>query len=84
MVWFGEMLPMDALAAAEQAAERCDVMLVVGTAGAVYPAAGLAHQARAAGARVVIVNPHPSELDDIAHRVLAGTSAQVLPQLLDF
>ena len=84
VVWFGEMLPMDALAAAEQAAERCDVMLVVGTAGAVYPAAGLAHQARAAGARVVIVNPHPSELDDIAHRVLAGTSAQVLPQLLDF
>ena len=84
VVWFGEMLPMDALAAAEQAAERCDVMLVVGTAGAVYPAAGLAHQARAAGARVVIVNPHPSELDDVADRVLSGTSAQLLPLLLNF
>lgn len=82
VVWFGEMLPMDALAAAEQAAERCDVMLVVGTAGAVYPAAGLAHQARAAGARVVIVNPHPSELDDVAHHVLVGTAATLLPQLL--
>ena len=58
------------------------VMLVVGTAGAVYPAAGLAHQARAAGAQVVIVNPHPSELDDVAHHVLAGTAATLLPQLL--
>ncbi|MDO5692585.1 MAG: NAD-dependent deacylase [Pseudomonadota bacterium] len=84
VVWFGEMLPMDAMAAAEQAAQRCDVMLVVGTAGAVYPAAGLAHQARAAGARVVIVNPRPSELDDIAHAVLTSTSARALPALLDF
>jgi NAD-dependent deacetylase len=83
VVWFGEVLPPDALAAAERAAERCDVMLVVGTAGAVYPAAGLAHRARAAGARVLIVNPQPSELDDVAHAVLKGSSAQVLPRLLD-
>ena len=84
VVWFGEMLPAAAMAAAERAAAQCDVMLVVGTAGAVYPAAGLAHQARAAGAQVFIVNPHPSELDDIAHAVLPGTSAQLLPVLLDF
>jgi len=84
VVWFGEMLPEDALRQAEQAASRCDVMLVVGTAGAVYPAAGLAHQARAAGAQVIIVNPHPSELDELAHLRLAGSAAQVLPRLLDF
>ena len=84
VVWFGEMLPEDALRQAEQAARRCDVMLVVGTAGAVYPAAGLAHQARAVGAQVIIVNPHPSELDELAHLRLAGTAAQMLPRLLDF
>lgn len=84
VVWFGEMLPEDALRQAEQAASRCDVMLVVGTAGAVYPAAGLAYQARAAGAQVIIVNPHPSELDELAHLRLAGSAAQVLPRLLDF
>lgn len=84
VVWFGEMLPEDALRQAEQAASRCDVMLVVGTAGAVYPAAGLAHQARAVGAQVIIVNPHPSELDELAHLRLAGSAAQVLPRLLDF
>ena len=57
-------------------------MLVVGTAGAVYPAAGLARQARAHGARVVVVNPAPSELDDAAHAVLRGPAGTLLPQLL--
>ena len=84
VVWFGEPLPISALDAAQTAARTCDVMLVVGTSGAVYPAAGLAHPARAAGAWVVIVNPQPSELDDEAHVVLAGTSAQLLPRLLGF
>ena len=82
VVWFGEMLPMDALEAAEQAAQACGLMLVVGTSGAVYPAAGLAHTASAAGARVVLVNPHPSELEDVADAVLRGTAATLLPQLL--
>ncbi|QTD44490.1 SIR2 family NAD-dependent protein deacylase [Ottowia testudinis] len=84
VVWFGEMLPSAALAAAEQAAARCQVMLVVGTAGVVYPAAGLAHRARAAGAQVVVVNPEPTELDEVADAVLRGTSARLLPLLLDF
>lgn len=83
VVWFGESLPMDVLAQAEEAASACDLMLVVGTAGAVYPAAGLAHMARRVGARVVVVNPSPSELDGIAHAVLRGPSARLLPLLLD-
>jgi NAD-dependent deacetylase len=79
VVWFGEMLPAAELAAAEGAAAACDLMLVVGTSGVVYPAAGLA---RATRGRVVIVNPHPTDLDDAADAVLAGTAAQVLPELL--
>jgi len=82
VVWFGEMLPLAVFEAAEQASRRCDLMLVAGTAGAVYPAAGLARQARAAGARVAVVNPAPSELDDAADAVLRGTSSTLLPQLL--
>ena len=81
VVWFGEMLPAGALEAAEQAARDCDVMVVVGTSGAVWPAAGLAGLARRAGAHVVIVNPQPSEIDDEAHVVLQGTAAQLLPTL---
>ena len=82
VVWFGESLLPETLHPAEQAAQRCDLMLVVGTSGEVYPAAGLAHQARQAGAKVVIVNPHASDLDSIAHLVLRGTAAQTLPTLL--
>ena len=82
VVWFGEMLPVHALDAAERAAAQCDVMLVVGTSGAVWPAAGLAAHARRAGAFVVIVNPHPSEIDDVANVLLCGTAAHVIPRLL--
>lgn len=82
VVWFGEALPYLALDAAQQAAEQCDVMLVVGTSGAVYPAAGLPAAARRAGAKVVIVNPGPSEIDDAAHVLLRGTAAELLPKLL--
>jgi NAD-dependent deacetylase len=83
VVWFGEELPPTALAAARHAAESCAAMLVVGTSGAVWPAAGLVGQARQRGAKVIIVNPAPSEIDDQAHWVLRGTAAQALPQLLD-
>lgn len=81
VVWFGEMLPMDVLAAAEEAARACDLMLVVGTSGVVYPAAGLARTAASHG-RMVVINPEPSDLDDAADVVLRGTAADFLPQLL--
>jgi NAD-dependent deacetylase len=83
VVWFGEMLPAGALLAAEQAAQACRLMLVVGTSGAVWPAAGLAGRARQRGASVVIVNPDASEIDDQAHHVLRGTAATLLPALLE-
>lgn len=81
VVWFGELLPPAAMDAAERAARRCEVMVVVGTSGAVWPAAGLAATARRAGAFVAIVNPQPSELDDEAALVLRGTAAVLLPPL---
>lgn len=81
VVWFGEALPQDIWTAAQEAVQACELMLVVGTAGAVYPAAGLAHQARDAGARVVVVNPADSALDAGAHAVLRATAAQALPRI---
>lgn len=80
VVWFGEMLPVAELAAAEAAAADCELMLVVGTSGLVYPAAGLA---RATKGRVVVVNPEPTELDDAADAVLQATAATMLPRLLE-
>ena len=84
VVWFGENLPPAALAAAEAAVARCDLMLVVGTSGQVYPAAGLVFAAHQQGARVVIVNPEATELDRIADTCLREPSALCLPLLLEF
>jgi NAD-dependent deacetylase len=81
-VWFGEALPPLALAAAERAAATCDLMLVVGTSGVVYPAAGLAHLARRRGAAVVVLNTADSALDDVAHLRLRAPAALILPRLL--
>ena len=83
VVWFGESLPQDALDSAETAARACDLMLVVGTSGVVYPAAGLALTAHQCGARVVIVNPEPTDLDPVADACLRESAAQCLPFLLD-
>lgn len=82
VVWFGEMLPVGVLDAAQEAARACGLMLVVGTAGVVYPAAGLAHVAGRAGAKIVILNTDSTELDDVAHVVLRGKAAELLPVLL--
>jgi NAD-dependent deacetylase len=82
VVWFGEMLPAGAFEAAERAARDCELLLVVGTSGAVWPAAGLAATARRAGAKVAIVNPDASEIDDQAHWILRGSAAGTLPRLL--
>ena len=82
VVWFGERLPMAALEAAEHAARDCELMLVVGTSGEVYPAAGLALTAHQCGARVVIVNPEVTPLDAVAELCLREPAALCLPQLL--
>lgn len=60
VVWFGEPLPEEALRRSEQAAATCDVMLVIGTSGVVYPAAGLVELALAGGAALIEINPNPT------------------------
>ncbi|MCS7176403.1 MAG: NAD-dependent deacylase [Candidatus Kapabacteria bacterium] len=82
VVWFGELLPEDVFAEAEQAVARCDVLLSIGTSGEVYPAAGLVWQAKLAGATVIEVNPNPTELTPAADIALRGSAATVLPELL--
>lgn len=83
VVWFGEMLDPTALNEADAAAEDCDVMLVVGTSGLVYPAAGIPASARRAGAVVLTVNTEPTDLDAVASVCIRGKAAEVLPRLLE-
>lgn len=86
VVWFGEVLPEADVAATEaaiDALEPGDVVLVVGTSGVVYPAAGYPAMARAEGATVIEVNPQETEVSDMCHHVVRGTAAQVLPQVVE-
>jgi NAD-dependent deacetylase len=83
VVWFGEMLPEQALADAYAAARGCDVFLAVGTSTVVEPAASLPFAALGAGAAVIEVNPARTPLSARATIVLAGTAGEVLPRLVD-
>jgi NAD-dependent deacetylase len=82
VVWFEEMLPADVLQAAEDAARRCQILLVVGTSAEVYPAAALPDHAKSAGAAVVEINPHPTQLSDVADYVLRAPAGVALPALV--
>ena len=81
VVWFGEALPFRIWEAAEAAANLCELIVVVGTSGAVYPAAGLAQRAKRQGAKVVIVNPQATGLDDVADLRIQQPSALALPEI---
>jgi NAD-dependent deacetylase len=83
VVWFEEALPADIWSEAEVAVSRCQCLLVVGTSAVVYPAAGLIHQAKLEGARVIEVNLTPTEASRVVDVGLYGPSGQVLPRLVE-
>lgn len=67
---FGQAMPEEEMARAEAAAVACDLFLAVGSSLVVYPAAGLPISARRSGAKLVILNRDPTELDSLADLVL--------------
>jgi len=82
VVWFGEMLPARAVEAAFAAAADAEAVLVIGTTGAVYPAAGVVHTAKAAGAKVVVVDPGPTDYDEVADVRIRGPAGSAVPRIL--
>jgi NAD-dependent deacetylase len=81
VVLFGELLPAGVLLEAQSQAERCDVMLVVGSSLEVYPAAELPTRAKQHGAEVIVVNYQPTQMDGRAAVVIHDDLAAVLPQI---
>lgn len=82
VVWFGENLPAAALDAAFDAAQRCDLLLSVGTSGMVYPAAQMPGLAWEAGALVVHINPQAQADHREREYALVGSAGEQLPALL--
>jgi NAD-dependent deacetylase len=83
VVFFGEGIPQDAITAAMQLTQVCQVMLVVGTSATVAPASMFPHLAQAAGAMLVELNIEPTELTRGCDVVLRGDVVETLPRLAE-
>lgn len=80
VVWFGE-IPLD-MEAIYRELDKATVVLVVGTSGSVYPAAGFVDIANRRRIRTVYVGPESPMNADAFDEIVEGTATEVLPQLL--
>jgi len=75
VVWFGENVREgDRIYAA---LAHCEMLVVVGTSGTVYPAAAFAEYARAHGAETVVINLDDKTAFDFDHRYIGSASERV-------
>ncbi len=78
---FGQALVPEVIERAMRAAQEAELFFAVGSSLQVYPIAGAVDLARAAGAKIVIVNAEPTPFDDIAAAVFREPISSVLPRL---
>jgi len=81
IVWFGEM-PY-AMERIDEAIERCDLFVSIGTSGAVHPAAGYVQTARHCGARTLEMNLEPSLGSFLFDESRTGPAGKLVPQWVD-
>lgn len=82
-IFFGEMIPPNALLRSQTAAAACDVMLVVGTSATVHPAAFMPTLAKEKGAKVIEINPEPTPLTGgISDYLIQGKGSHVMNQII--
>jgi NAD-dependent deacetylase len=81
IVWFGEMpYGMERI---DDALQRCDLFVSVGTSGAVYPAAGFVQTARYRGARTLEINLEPSLGSCLFEESRTGRAGDLVPKWVD-
>lgn len=80
VVWFGEALPGAIVQRAAELISACDLLLVVGTSGVVYPAAGMV---QLAPPDAVIIEVNPAVTNNEGSRILQvhATAAVALPYI---
>jgi len=82
IVFFGEEIPLTALLKVQKAAERTDVLLVVGTTGEVFPASFIPFEVKKRNAKIIEVNIQPSRYtEEISDIFLQGKASEVLHDL---
>ena len=78
---FGQPMPDEAMHNAKLETDACDLFLAVGSSLVVYPAAGFPALAKQRGARLVIINRDPTELDYLADLVLNTEIGETLGEV---
>src|SRR5918911_2082406 len=81
-VSFGQAMPEAAMRRAQAETLACDLFLAIGSSLVVYPAAGFPLLARQAGAKLVIINREPTDLDGEADLVVRGDIGDAMEPLL--
>lgn len=67
---FGQPMPFEAMRRAQAESQSCDLFIAIGSSLVVYPAASFPAVAKQNGARLVILNREPTDLDYLADLVL--------------
>ncbi len=83
IVFFGEPIPTKALNEAFELASKSDLMLVIGTSCAVYPAAELPIIVKRNGGKIIEINREEGELSYLADYKLLGKAGEILPKLVE-
>jgi NAD-dependent deacetylase len=82
VILYGEQLPIQQFLAAQNAARKADVMIVIGSSLEVAPAADLPMLTVRGGGKLIIINFEPTHLDSQADIVIHDDASQFLPKLL--
>lgn len=84
VVFFGEQIPMLEMVRASEEAQTCNVMLVIGTSGSVYPAAELPRLAHSSGATIIEMNLSSTPFtSSVSHHFFEGSASAVLPRIVE-
>ena len=84
VIFFGEMIPYEAMTESGRLAGRADVVLVVGTSAIVYPAAGIPIQAKQNNATIIEFDVQPTALTgQVTDIFIQGRAGTTLPKLIE-
>ena len=83
-VLFGEQLPIEVLMESERRSKKCDVCIVLGSTLSVHPANLIPQYAAQAGAKLVIINLGPTELDHLAYIRIEGKAGDITPEIIRY
>ena len=81
-VLFGEQLPFDVLTESERRSRSCDLCIVLGSTLSIYPAAHIPRYAQQGGAKLIIINMGPTEMDSMADIRIEAKTGEATPKII--